>query len=48
MLCRIHHGAYDVGILGVDPEYRIHHALQSEMSLGFSSGGAEDLSLRIL
>jgi len=23
-LCRIHHGAYDVGILGVDPEYRIH------------------------
>lgn len=23
-LCRIHHGAYDIGILGVDPEYRIH------------------------
>ncbi|MGH7554147.1 MAG: HNH endonuclease [Longimicrobiales bacterium] len=23
-LCRIHHGAYDVGILGVDPEYCIH------------------------
>ena len=23
-LCRIHHGAYDVGILGVDAEYRIH------------------------
>ncbi|HKU59923.1 MAG TPA: HNH endonuclease [Gemmatimonadales bacterium] len=23
-LCRIHHGAYDVGILGVDPTYRIH------------------------
>lgn len=23
-LCRIHHGAYDVGILGVDPDYRIH------------------------
>jgi putative restriction endonuclease len=23
-LCRIHHGAYDVGILGVDPKYRIH------------------------
>ena len=23
-LCRIHHGAYDVGIVGVDPEYRIH------------------------
>jgi putative restriction endonuclease len=23
-LCRIHHGAYDVGILGVDPEHRIH------------------------
>jgi putative restriction endonuclease len=23
-LCRIHHGAYDVGILGVDPQYRIH------------------------
>lgn len=23
-LCRIHHGAYDVGILGVDQDYRIH------------------------
>ncbi len=23
-LCRIHHGAYDLGILGVDPAYRIH------------------------
>lgn len=23
-LCRIHHGAYDVGILGIDPDYRIH------------------------
>ena len=23
-LCRIHHGAYDVGILGVDPDCRIH------------------------
>ena len=23
-LCRIHHRAYDVDILGVDPEYRIH------------------------
>jgi putative restriction endonuclease len=23
-LCRIHHGAYDYGILGVDPEYRVH------------------------
>ncbi len=23
-LCRIHHGAYDVGILGVDPSYGIH------------------------
>jgi putative restriction endonuclease len=23
-LCRIHHGAYDIGMLGVDPEYRIH------------------------
>jgi putative restriction endonuclease len=23
-LCRIHHGAYDVGILGVDPDYVIH------------------------
>ena len=23
-LCRIHHGAYDVGILGIDPECRIH------------------------
>ena len=23
-LCRIHHGAYDVGILGVDPNYGIH------------------------
>jgi len=23
-LCRIHHGAYDIGILGVDPGYRIH------------------------
>jgi putative restriction endonuclease len=23
-LCKIHHGAYDVGILGVDPSYRIH------------------------
>lgn len=23
-LCRIHHGAYDVGILGVDSEHRIH------------------------
>ena len=23
-LCRIHHGAYDVGILGVDPGHRIH------------------------
>jgi putative restriction endonuclease len=23
-LCRIHHGAFDVGILGVDPDYRIH------------------------
>jgi putative restriction endonuclease len=23
-LCRIHHGAYDVGILGVAPDYRIH------------------------
>lgn len=22
--CRIHHGAYDAGILGVDPDYRIH------------------------
>jgi putative restriction endonuclease len=23
-LCRIHHGAFDVGILGVDPDYKIH------------------------
>ncbi|MBA3260853.1 MAG: HNH endonuclease [Gemmatimonadales bacterium] len=23
-LCRIHHGAYDVGILGVDPDYKVH------------------------
>jgi putative restriction endonuclease len=23
-LCRIHHGAYDVGIVGVAPDYRIH------------------------
>ena len=23
-LCRIHHGAYDINILGVDPDYRIH------------------------
>lgn len=23
-LCRIHHGAYDIGILGVDPDYAIH------------------------
>lgn len=23
-LCKIHHSAYDVGILGVDPEYQIH------------------------
>ena len=23
-LCKIHHSAYDVGILGVDPEYRVH------------------------
>ncbi len=23
-LCRIHHGAYDFGMLGVDPDYRIH------------------------
>jgi putative restriction endonuclease len=23
-LCRIHHGAYDVGIVGVDPDYLIH------------------------
>jgi putative restriction endonuclease len=23
-LCRIHHGAYDVGILGVDPDCRVH------------------------
>jgi putative restriction endonuclease len=23
-LCRIHHGAYDLGILGIDPEYRVH------------------------
>jgi putative restriction endonuclease len=23
-LCRIHHGAYDIGILGVDPDYHIH------------------------
>ncbi|HWV58456.1 MAG TPA: HNH endonuclease [Longimicrobiales bacterium] len=23
-LCRIHHGAYDVNIIGVDPDYRIH------------------------
>jgi putative restriction endonuclease len=23
-LCKIHHSAYDVGILGVDPDCRIH------------------------
>ena len=23
-LCKIHHGAYDAGILGIDPDYRIH------------------------
>lgn len=23
-LCKIHHSAYDVGILGVDPDYRVH------------------------
>lgn len=23
-LCRIHHGAYDVGIVGVDPDYLVH------------------------
>ena len=23
-LCRIHHGAYDVGIVGIDPDYLIH------------------------
>ena len=23
-LCRIHHGAYDVGILGISPDYQVH------------------------
>ena len=23
-LCRIHHGAYDVNIVGIDPDYRLH------------------------
>jgi putative restriction endonuclease len=23
-LCKIHHSAFDVGILGIDPDYRIH------------------------
>lgn len=23
-LCRIHHGAFDVGILGISPDYRVH------------------------
>ena len=23
-LCRIHHGAYDVGIVGIDPDYKVH------------------------
>jgi putative restriction endonuclease len=23
-LCKIHHGAFDIGIVGVDPDYRIH------------------------
>ena len=23
-LCKIHHGAYDANILGIDPEYRVH------------------------
>jgi putative restriction endonuclease len=23
-LCKIHHCAYDVGILGIDPDYRVH------------------------
>lgn len=23
-LCRIHHGAYDIGIIGVDPDYLVH------------------------
>ncbi len=23
-LCKIHHSAYDTGILGIDPDYRIH------------------------
>jgi putative restriction endonuclease len=23
-LCRIHHGAYDIGIVGIDPDYLIH------------------------
>jgi putative restriction endonuclease len=23
-LCRIHHGAYDVGIVGIDPDYLVH------------------------
>ena len=23
-LCRIHHGAYDLGILGISPDYRVH------------------------
>jgi putative restriction endonuclease len=23
-LCRIHHGAYDVGIVGIDADYQIH------------------------
>ena len=23
-LCKIHHSAYDLNILGIDPEYRVH------------------------
>lgn len=23
-LCRIHHGAYDIGIVGIDPDYLVH------------------------
>lgn len=49
-LCKIHHSAYDVGIVGVDPDYRIHlrHDILDEVDGPMLRHGLQELHGTVL
>lgn len=44
-LCKIHHSAYDTGILGIDPDYRIHlrHDILEEVDGPMPQHGLQEM-----